>query len=191
MKKHKKVISSLLVVSVIVSLGPSSLAANGYAAEKIKGSSINNTNKLQVELNEKEMEELVEIIKTEKDNFNDPSYANEIIDKLEKNSSINDNKNGYETNGKATLAAKAGVAAAKAAMKKIGKPAWNKMVSKIESATGFEVVAFHWQAINKTLNIVANSGDTFTSAITKYLVSQGFNRFAAGVLARAFVTVFL
>lgn len=188
MKKYQKIISSLLVVSVIVPLAPTALSSHSQAAEK---TIISSRNKLQVELNDQEIKELIDVVNAEKENFNDASYANEIIENLEQSSSVNQNKNGYETSGKATLAAKAGVAAAKAAMKKIGKPAWNKMVSKIESATGFEVVAFHWQAINKTLNIVANSGDTFTAAITKYLISQGFNRFTAGVLARAFVTVFL
>ena len=54
-------------------------------------------------------------------------------------------------------------------MNKVGKKAWNKMISKVESMTGTELVVFHWESINKFLDFAANSGDTIEGALTSYL----------------------
>lgn len=114
--------------------------------------------------------------------FVDPSVASQLL-------TTQETTTGIQPRGKITYSAKAGAKIIKATMNKVGKKAWNKMISKVESMTGTELVIFHWESINKFLDFAANSGDTIEGALTSYLVKHGFNKTVAKYVSKAFVLV--
>lgn len=129
---------------------------------------------------------LIELIESEKENFIDPSYGDEIIQKIEAKSN-----NKIQTRGKGTMTAKAGAVALKKSMAKIGQKSWDASVKKIEKNFGVSLVVFHWKSVNQLINVLSNSSTTITNAISDFLVKRGFNKTLANILARTFVTVFL
>ncbi|KRL08659.1 hypothetical protein FD09_GL001571 [Schleiferilactobacillus perolens DSM 12744] len=96
-----------------------------------------------------------------------------------------------ETRGKGTMAVKAAVAVIKATLKRIGKSAWDGMVKKIETATATQLVYFHWQAINKTLQTLTNFEGHIEDAIIHFLTQHGMNAWLAGVVTRLAITLLL
>lgn len=141
--------------------------------------------------NEQEFKEIMKAtILENKEYFNNPAYADVLLNKLDTPSY--QNEDAPMLRGKFTLTAKAGAKALKAAMDKIGETAWNKMVKTIEDNFGVKLVVFHWEAMNKLINVLSNSSTTITDAITDFLVDNaGFNRTFAEIIARTFVTIFL
>lgn len=150
------------------------------------------TNNINIESpqDEQEFKETMKnIVLENKDDFNDPSYADYLINKID---SSNQTSSEIMLRGKFTLTAKAGAKALKVAMDKIGKKAWDSMVKSIEKNFGTKLVVLHWEMMNKTINVLSNSSTTITDALTDFLCDNaGFNRVFAEIIARAFVTVVL
>ncbi|GEL05696.1 hypothetical protein RST01_23230 [Rummeliibacillus stabekisii] len=134
---------------------------------------------------EDEFYKLLEIAVNEsKSEFIDPSVADDLLNKETNNEMV------IQPFGKVTLTAKAGAKAIKATMKKVGKSGWDKMIGKIESMTGTQLVVFHWQSINKFLDFAVNSGGTIADAMTNFLVKKAhFNKTVATYISKAFVMI--
>lgn len=115
--------------------------------------------------------------------FEDPTVTNSIL------SNIEDIERTKQSRGKLTITAKAAAKALKVSMKKIGKKAWDKMVSKIEKTMGVNLVVLHWKGMNKLIDYLADSGDKIEDALTGFLTKHGFNKTFARYLAKAFILV--
>ena len=184
MKKNNKYLKSVIAVALITGtlttpfVSASALETNNGVNSSL--SSLENNQQMFLDAFEKAILE-------NQDEFNDPSIAPVLLQKLQQNGENNTNP---MARGKATMTAKAGAKAIKAVMNKVGKRAWNKMISEIESRTGTTLVILHWQGMNKIINALSNSGTTITDALTNYLhKNAGFNKTFAGIVARTFVMV--
>ncbi|EGQ2847740.1 hypothetical protein F9634_11270, partial [Staphylococcus pseudintermedius] len=105
---------------------------------------------------------------------------------------VRDYKNGVAERGKATVTAKAGAKAIRATVNKIGEKAWNKLVAKIENATGTKLVMFHYQSINKFCDILTGFEGNLADGIATGLTNNfGFNKQFAYIVARAFIAIVL
>lgn len=118
--------------------------------------------------------------------------ASDITQAQEIKRSLDDGTYGrYQPAGKFGLTAKAGVYAIRAAMKRIGRTAWDKAIHRIESMTGTQIVWFHWASINKLLDAVTGFEGNIEDGITRYLVRHGWNSWIAGRVSWLFITIFL
>jgi|GEM_PF-1696451 len=125
-------------------------------------------------------------INENKSEFIDPSVAQELLNNLQSQSSM------IQTRGKVTLTAKAGAQAIKAVMNKVGQKAWDKMIDKVETASGTTLVVLHWKSITNLLNYLVNFNGELEEAIQSFLVNKaGFNSTVAYWVARSFVFVVL
>lgn len=90
--------------------------------------------------------------------------------------------------GKGTIAAKVAAKALMAAMKAMGKKAFNSFVKKWAPMIA---VWFTYDKMMDALDIVYNMSGTIESALTKALVNVGVNKTIAGILARAAIAVLI
>lgn len=185
MKKYQRNIASalsgiLLSTTIMIPLTNAQVSEDSLLIYKQNEEDLDITYQMPSE------EFLIELIESEKENYIDPSYGDEIIQKIESESN-----NKIQTRGKATWTAKAGAVALKKAMSKIGQKSWDKQVSKIEKTLGVTIVALHWKGVNNLINVLSNSDTTVTNATSNFLVKRGFNRTLADIIARTFVSVFL
>lgn len=189
MNKNKNYLKSVITVVLVTSTLTTPFVSvtaleinNGVNSSSL--SSLENNQQMFLDAFEKAILE-------NQDEFNDPSIAPVILQKLHQGQNIENNSTPM-ARGKLTMGAKAGAKALKATMNKIGKRAWNKMVSSIEKNMGTKLVVLHWQGMVKLINILSNSSTTITDAITNYLHKKaGFNKTFAGIVARTFVTIVL
>lgn len=178
MKNSQKIIAGVLS-GILLSTSLIIPTANAQSNRSIQ-------NEIQLISSEENFKKvLIEIIESEKENFNDPSYGDFLIEKLQ-----HDSTDQMQTRGKFTLTAKLGAKALKEVMNKTGQKGWDATIKKIEDNLGVGLVIFHWKAMNDLINVLSNSGTTITDAIADYLIKNGFNETFAYVVARAFVTVF-
>lgn len=156
----------------------------GQSAGQVKASTIENSNEqMTAEEYIKYKEAWIKAIdEMPESDFKDPSAKQDMKNSIAKS----------EERGKATLAAKAAAKSIKAVMKKVGKKGWNKLVKKVESTTGTELVALHYESITGLLNLLANSQEKATTVISKYLrQNAGLNKATADAVAATFVTIVL
>lgn len=188
MNKNKKYLKSVIAVALITG----TLTTPFVSASALETNNGVNSSLSSLEDNQQMFLDAFEkAILENQDEFNDPSIAPVLIQKLHQNQNIENNSNPM-ARGKVTMGAKAGAKALKAAMNKIGKSAWNKMIASIEKNMGTKLVVLHWEGMNKLINILSNSSTTITDALTNYLhKNAGFNKTFAEIVARTFVTIVL
>ncbi|WP_107842053.1 hypothetical protein [Metasolibacillus meyeri] len=183
---NKKIIAGLLSGVILTGTISTPLAS-------AQGNTVNYNLNLESIQNDQKLKEIMKAaILENKEYFNDPAYADVLLNKLDTPSYQDKNEVIVMPFGKFTLTAKAGAQALKVAMDKIGQKAWDGMVKTIEDNFGVKLVVFHWKSMNQLINVLSNSSTTITDAITDFLVDKAsFNRTFAEIVARAFVTVFL
>ncbi|MFP3723217.1 hypothetical protein SFC57_10670 [Niallia circulans] len=184
------VLSGFLLVSAITVPAQSAYASSAVNVQEsdeilFTNEQIQSMEEFFMNYNEDEFYNILEIAVNEaKSDFIVPSAANEILNRTPNNESV------IQPFGKVSMTAKAGAKALKALMKKVGKSGWNKMIKKIESMTGTELVIFHWKSMNQFVNFLSDSGTTIENAITNFLVKKGgFNKTVAKYISKAFVLV--
>lgn len=88
-------------------------------------------------------------------------------------------------------AAKVAAKAAMAALKKMGKKAWNKAISSVPLIKGFLKKYLNYQSVMKVLQVVSGFEDNITDAMSKEFQHEGMPKWAADITARAVATILL
>ncbi|WP_214891732.1 hypothetical protein [Exiguobacterium sp. s142] len=176
----KSILATTLALSMTTSVIAPSISVAAASTEVSK-------NQLTLLNDSKSTQDFVDFIKNDPSVSSDPVLVEEVVRKLEASS----NQGQYETMGKATLAAKAGATAVKAALKKFGKTRWDNTIDLMEKFYGIPLSYLHYQGITTFVDYIANSDDTFKAAILKYLTNKGMNRFMANIITNVFVDLVL
>jgi len=95
------------------------------------------------------------------------------------------------TRGIKSKAAKVAAKAAIAALKKMGRKAWNKAISSVPIIKGFLKKYLSYESVMKTLNIVSDFEGNIDNAMAKQFQKQGMPKSIAGIAARAITTILL
>lgn len=176
-KGDRKLNNTKVAAAVLSGLFLTNIVGFSVSEYKVHTQAVEATELTQAEIDKA----FADAVKENASSFENPEDAKIILSNLQAG----------PDEGKLTIAAKAGGIALKAAAKKIGQKAWDKIIIKVENTTGTKLVMLHYKSINQFLDFMVGFKGSVESGIKAYLVQYGVNATVAKYTAKTLVLVFL